>query len=216
MSMNSGNYNPPRTAKEMAPVIAAAVGCGITLFDTAEVYGPFINEELVGKTIRPYRDRVAIATKFGWDMDYATGRRTGKQNSRPEHIRRVVDMSLKRLQTDRIDLLYQHRVDPEVPIEDVAANRPLIDFLLEWSAQKNATPAQLSLAWLLAKKPFVIPIPGITRIPHLEEDLGAFNVSFSAEEFTEFDRALNGIKLHGERLNPRLMALSEVEAAVKE
>lgn len=214
--MNSGNYNPPRTAKEMAPVIAAAVGCGITLFDTAEVYGPFINEELVGATIRPYRDRVAIATKFGWDMDYATGRRTGKQNSRPEHIRRVVDMSLKRLQTDRIDLLYQHRVDPEVPIEDVAANRPLIDFLLEWSAQKNATPAQLSLAWLLAKKPLIIPIPGTTRIPHLEEDLGAFNVSFNAEELREFDRAVNGIKLHGERLNPRLMALSGVEAAVKE
>lgn len=321
MSMNSGNYNPPRTAKEMAPVIAAAVERGITLFDTAEAYGPFINEELVGETIRPYRDKIAIATKFGWDIDYATGRHTGGLNSRPEHIRRVVDMSLKRLKTDRIDLLYQHRVDPEVPIEDVAgtikdlmtqgkvlnwglsepgwgtlrrahaecpvaavqneyslmtrdpekgiidiceelgialvawsplgvgflagtidentrfdapgytdyrlsnprftpearrANRPLVDFLLEWGARKNATPAQLSLAWLLAKKPFVIPIPGTTRIPHLEEDLGAFNVSFSAEELTKFDRALNGIKIHGKRLNPRLMVLSEVEAAVKE
>lgn len=101
------------------------------------------------------------------------------------------------------------------PPETRKANRPLIDFLLEWSARKNATPAQLSLAWLLAKKPFVIPIPGTTRILHLEEDLGAFNVSFCVKELTEFDQALNGIKIRGERLNPRLMALSEVEAAVK-
>ena len=320
MTMNSSNYNPPRDKKDMIRVIHAAVDRGINFFDTAEVYGPFINEALVGEALEPYRNRVAIATKFGWEIDYTTGKRTGELDSRPEHIRQVVEMSLKRLRTDYIDLLYQHRVDPRVPIEEVAgvikelmaqgkvrnwglsepglktlrrahaecpvaavqneyslmtrdpekgmltvceelgitlvpwtplaigfltgtidehtkfnepgytdyrlsnprftpearrANRPFVDLLRTWSVRKNATPAQLSLAWLLAKKPFIIPIPGTTKTAHLEEDLGALDVTFTAAEFTEFTQALDRLKVYGERLNPRLMRLSEIEAPAK-
>jgi aryl-alcohol dehydrogenase-like predicted oxidoreductase len=120
MSMNSGNYNPPRDKQEMIQLIHAAVDRGVTYFDTAEVYGPFVNEELVGEALAPFKGKVVIGTKFGWDIDYATGRRTGGLNSRPEHIRAVAEASLKRLKVETIDLLYQHRVDPAVPIEDVA------------------------------------------------------------------------------------------------
>jgi aryl-alcohol dehydrogenase-like predicted oxidoreductase len=115
MSMNSGNYNPPKDKREMIPLIHAAVDRGVTYFDTAEVYGP-----LVGEALAPFKGKVVIGTKFGWDLEYATGRRTGGLNSRPEHIRRVAEASLKRLKVETIDLLYQHRVDPKVPIEDVA------------------------------------------------------------------------------------------------
>ncbi len=120
MSLNSGNYNPPVSKREAIPLIHAAVARGVTYFDTAEAYGPFINEELVGEALQPYKGQVAIGTKFGWDIDAVTGRRSGKLNSRPEHIRVVADASLKRLRVETIDLFYQHRVDPAVPIEDVA------------------------------------------------------------------------------------------------
>src|SRR5690606_11415776 len=120
MTMNGGQYNAPKDKQAMIRVIHQAVAGGVTLFDTAEVYGPFINEELLGEALVPYRNKVVIATKFGFDLDYATGRRSGKTNSTPRHIKKVVEESLIRLKTDRIDLLYQHRVDPTVPIEDVA------------------------------------------------------------------------------------------------
>lgn len=320
MSMNSGNYNPPRDTKDMIRVIHAAVDRGVTLFDTAEVYGPFVNEELVGEALAPYRNRVVIATKFGWEIEYATGRRTGGLDSRPQHIRHVVEASLKRLRTDHIDLLYQHRVDPKVPIEDVAgtvkdliaegkvghfglsepglktlrrahavcpvaavqneyslltrdpergmlavceelgiglvpwsplgvgyltdsidentrfdepgytdyrlsnprftpearkANRPILSLLRQWAQRKNATPSQIALAWLLAQKPWIVPIPGTTNIAHLDENLGAVRVSFSAAELGEFNQALSGIVVHGARLRAELMKLSEVEAPLK-
>lgn len=320
MSMNSGNYNPPRDKREMIPVIHAAFDRGVNYFDTAEAYGPFINEELVGEALAPIRNRVVIGTKFGFDIDYATGRRTGGLNSRPDHIRRVVEASLKRLRTDRIDLLYQHRVDPKVPIEDVAgtvsdlvhegkvlnfgmsepgmqtlrrahaiqpvvavqneyslitrdpedgvlatceelgiglvawsplgiglltgtigpdarfdgpgytdyrrtnprflpenlpANMAMVTFVRDWARRKNTTPAQLSLAWLLAQKPWIVPIPGTTNPRHLEENLGATTVSFSSAELTQFNAELARIKVHGRRLRDGLMELSAVEAPRK-
>lgn len=124
MSMNSGNYNPPKDKREMIRLIHVAVDRGVTYFDAAEAYGPFINEELVGEALAPYKRRVVIGTKFGFDIDYATRRRTGGLNSRPAHIRRAAEASLKRLRVEAIDLLYQHRVDPTVPITREVAERP--------------------------------------------------------------------------------------------
>ena len=316
MSMNSGNYNPPRDKRDMIPVIHQAIERGVTYFDTAEVYGPFINEELVGEALVPYRNKVVIATKFGWEID-ANGRRTGGLDSRPEHIRAVVEASLKRLRTDRIDLLYQHRVDPKVPIEDVAglvkdliaegkvihfglsepgmqtlrrahaiqpvaavqneyslltrdpengvlatleelgiglvawsplgiglltgtidentkfnapgytdyrlsnprflpenikANMALVEFVREWALRKEVTPAQLSLGWLLAQKPWIVPIPGTTNPRHLDENLGALSVRFTPAELADFNIALAKIVVHGKRLRAGLLELSDVEA----
>lgn len=319
MSMNGGQYNPPRDKREMIPVIHAAIDRGVTFFDTAEVYGPYINEELVGEALVPFRSKVVLATKFGFDID-TTGRRTGGLNSRPEHIRRVVEQSLKRLRTDYIDLLYQHRVDPAVPIEDVAGtvkdliaegkvkhfglsepgmqtlrrahaiqpvaavqneysllwrgpeneelaifeelgiglvpwsplgaglltgtinenskfNRPghtdyrsfnprftpealkgnmaLVEFTREWAQRKEATQAQIALAWLLAQRPWIVPIPGTTSIPHLDENLGALAVHFTPDELREFNAALAKIEIHGERLRKELLVLSGREAPPK-
>ena len=320
MSMNSGNYNPPKDKKEMIRLIHAAVERGVTYFDTAEAYGPFINEELVGEALAPFKEKVVIGTKFGFDIDYATGRRTGGLNSQPKHIRAVVDASLKRLRVDAIDLLYQHRVDPAVPIEDVAgtvkdliaegkvkhfgmsepgmktlrrahavqrvaavqneysllwrgpekeelivfeelgiglvswsplgvgfltgtinektrfdtpgysdyrltnprftpeaikANMPMVDLLREWSRRKDATPAQISLAWLLAQKPWIVPIPGTTSLQHLDEDLGALAVKFTPSELRELNAAASKIVVHGERLRKGLLEMSGREAPPK-
>ena len=320
MSMNSGNYNPPRETRDMIPVIHQAIERGVTYFDTAEVYGPFINEALVGEALAPYRNKVVIATKFGWEIDYSTGRRTGGLDSRPEHIRAVVEASLKRLRTDRIDLLYQHRVDPKVPIEDVAgmvkdliaegkvihfglsepgmqtlrrahaiqpvaavqneyslltrdpengvlatleelgiglvawsplgiglltgtinektrfdapgytdyrlsnprflpenikANMALVEFVRTWAQRKDVTPAQLSLGWLLAQKPWIVPIPGTTNPRHLDENLGALSVRFTPAELAEFNTALAKVVVHGKRLRAGLFELSDVEAPPK-
>lgn len=320
MSMNSGNYNPPKDKRDMIWLIHKAVDRGVDFFDTAEAYGPFINEGLVGEALSPIKDKVIIATKFGFDIDYATGRRSGGVNSRPEHIRSVAEASLKRLKIDTIDLFYQHRVDPTVPIEDVAgtvkdliaagkvryfgmsepgmktlrrahavqpvaavqneysllwrgpetellsiceelgiglvswsplgigfltgeidensrfddsgytdyrltnprftpealaANMPLVNLLREWAWRKKASPAQISLAWLLAQKPWIVPIPGTTNPRHLEENLGAIAVEFSPEELREFNTAVSKIKIHGERLRKGLLELSDVEAPLK-
>ncbi|MDX1666998.1 MAG: aldo/keto reductase, partial [Saprospiraceae bacterium] len=297
MSMTSGSYNPPRSKAEMIPVIRGAVDRGVTFFDTAEVYGPFTNEELVGEALKPVRDQVVIGSKFGFNVG---GGQWGR-NSKPEHIRQAVEGMLKRLQTDRIDLLYCHRKDPDVPIEDVAGtvkdlikegkalhfglsemspetirkahavqpvaanqtqysimerfpeneildtcealsigfvpwgpvargffgdkfneysrfsedsrhnsvdafapealknNMALLNLIREWGVRKNATPAQLSLAWLLAQKPFIVPIPGTTKLHHLEEDLGALDVEFTAEELQEFRKDFEEIELMGVR-----------------
>lgn len=298
MSMTSGHYNPPRDKSEMVKVVRGAVDRGVTFFDTAEYYGPFTNEEVVGEALQPVRDQVVIASKFGFQFE--NGRPTGK-NSKPEHIRKAVEGMLRRLKTDRIDLLYLHRLDPEVPIEDVAgtvsklieegkarqfgvselspetlrrahavqpvaalqseysliqrlhenkvletcqelgigfvpwgpvcrgflgdkfnefsrfseasrhsevpyftpealqANMALLNLTREWALQKGATPAQFSLAWLLAQKPFIVPIPGTTKLHHLEENLGAVNMKFTPDELKEFRNAFSRIKLVGVR-----------------
>lgn len=320
MTMNGGQYNPPKDTQEMIGLIHQAVDRGVTYFDTAEVYGPFVNEELVGKALAPFKGKVVIGTKFGFDID-ANGRRTGGLNSRPEHIRQVVDASLKRLNIETIDLLYQHRVDPKVPIEEVAgavkdliaqgkvrhfglsepgmktlrrahaiqpvaavqneysllwrgpekeelaifeeldiglvcwsplglglltgklgpnsrfdgpgytdyrsfnprftpdnlkANMPLVEMLQSWAKRKEATPAQVALAWLLAQRPWIVPIPGTTNPAHLDEDLGALSVSFTPTELREFNTAFASIAVHGERLRKELMAMSGQEAPNKE
>jgi aryl-alcohol dehydrogenase-like predicted oxidoreductase len=321
MTMNSGNYNPPRSVREMSPIIHAAYDQGVTYFDTAEAYGPFINEELVGEAIAPFRNHIVLATKFGFDIDYATGRRTGGLNSRPEHIRAVAEASLRRLKTDVIDLFYQHRVDPKVPIEDVAgtiqdliregkvrhfgmsepgmqtlrrahaiqpvtavqneyslitrdpengvldtleelgigmvawsplgiglltgtinagtrfdgpgytdyrltnprfmgenlqANMAVVEFLQSWAKRKEVSPAQLALAWVMAQKLWIVPIPGTTRMDHLLEDIVAADVSFTTAELQAFTTELNAISVHGLRLRDGLLQMSGQEAPLKE
>jgi aryl-alcohol dehydrogenase-like predicted oxidoreductase len=303
----SFSYGPPKDKKEMTALLQAAVERGITFFDTAEVYGPFINEELVGEALAPFKGRVVIATKFGFDLS-GSDKRPGAAplNSRPENIKRVADASLKRLKVDVIDLLYQHRVDPNVPIEDVAgavkeliqqgkvkhfglseasaqtirrahkiqpvtavqseyslwwrrpeeevlpaleelgigfvpysplgkgfltgkmdentrfdstdfrsklprftpealkANQALIDLLGEIAARKKATPAQIALAWLLAQKPWIVPIPGTTKLHRLEENIGAVSVELTPEDLGEIENAAAKIKVEGARYPEQL------------
>jgi aryl-alcohol dehydrogenase-like predicted oxidoreductase len=298
----SANYGPPADKQEMIALIRTAVERGVTCFDSAEVYGPFANEELVGEALTPLRNQVVIATKFGFDLDPATRERRGGVNSRPEHIKAVADASLERLNTDAIDLFYQHRVDPDVPIEDVAgavkdliqagkvrhfglseagaqtirrahavqpvaavqseyslwyrgaeaeilptleelgigfvpfsplgagfltgkidtsttfdssdfrnsvprfspeareANLALVDLIKDVAAQKGATPAQIALAWLLAQKPWIVPIPGTTKLHRLEENLGSTEVQLTADDLRKIDAAASRIELKGERL----------------
>jgi aryl-alcohol dehydrogenase-like predicted oxidoreductase len=298
MGMSFG-YGPAGDVQEMISVIRSAVDLGVTFFDTAEVYGPFTNEELVGKALSPIREQVVIATKFGFHID-ANGKQAGL-NSRPEHIKEVVEASLKRLDTDRIDLFYQHRVDPEVPIEDVAgavkqliqdgkvrhfglseagvqtirrahavqpvtalqseyslwwrepeaeiistleelgigfvpfsplgrgfltgkidentafdstdfrntvprftpearsANRALIDLLGSIAQRKNATPAQIALAWLLAQKPWIVPIPGTTKLHRLQENVAAASVELTEGDLRDIERAASRITVQGAR-----------------
>jgi aryl-alcohol dehydrogenase-like predicted oxidoreductase len=288
-------------------VIRAAVDEGVTFFDTAEVYGPFTNEELVGEALEPVREQVVIATKFGFKLE--NGKQAGL-DSRPAHIREVAEASLKRLKTDRIDLLYQHRVDPEVPIEDVAgavgeliregkvkhfglseagvqtirrahavqpvtalqseyslwwreperellatleelgigfvpfsplgkgfltgqiddattfdptdfrnivprftqenrkANLAFVEWLKTFAARKNATPAQVALAWLLAQKPWIVPIPGTTKLHRLQENIGAADVELASEDLAEIERGAAAISVHGARYPDALERLS--------
>jgi aryl-alcohol dehydrogenase-like predicted oxidoreductase len=302
----SFGYGPPTERKEAIALIRLAVERGVTFFDTAETYGPFTNEEVVGEALAPFRDRVVIATKFGFkDGDSKTG-----MDSRPERIRAVADASLKRLRTDRIDLFYQHRVDPNVPMEDVAgtvrdliregkvghfglseagvtsirgahavqpvtalqseyslwwrepekeilptleelgigfvpfsplgkgfltgaidektsfakddfrnivprftpearrANQALVDELGAIAASKNATPAQIALAWLLAQKPWIVPIPGTTKAHRLEENLRAAAIELTAADVARIADALAGIKVQGDRYPAHLAARS--------
>ena len=283
----SANYGPPADRSQGIKVIRAAHERGVTFFDTAEVYGPFTNEALVGEALAPFRDKVAIASKFGFDMEAG-----GALNSRPAHIKKAVEGSLKRLKTDGIDLYYQHRVDPMVPIENVAgvikeliaqgkvlhfglseasartirkahavqpvaavqteysvmsrdpeqngvlktceelgnrlrpvgpggnglpdgedrsspenlaANMPFVDLLRRVAEQKKATPAQIALAWLLAQKTWIVPIPGTRRMDHLEENLGAIHVELTATDLREIDSALAKIKVHGGRMSAKHM-----------
>ncbi|ALK95882.1 aldehyde oxidase [Massilia sp. WF1] len=298
MGMTYGKA-PPRDA--MIALLRDAVERGVSFFDTAEVYGPFNNEELLGEALAPLRDRVVIATKFGFAPDPNGGKRWSGLDSRPEHIRAVLDASLKRLKTDRIDLLYQHRVDPNVPIEDVAgtvgelikegkvkhfglseagadtirrahavqkvtalqseyslwtrepeqeilplleelgigfvpfsplgrgfltgkmdentqfdsadfrnslprftaeamkANQVLVDLLGQVARQKSATPAQVALAWLLAQKPWIVPIPGTTKLQRLEENIGALALALTVEDLADIDQAASKITVQGAR-----------------
>lgn len=301
MSMSAA-YGPPADRQAMIKLIRAAHDEGVTLFDTAESYGPFTNEDLVGEALEPIRDQVVIATKFGFEIDLQSGERRGGTNSRPEHVSAVADACLRRLRTDRIDLFYQHRVDPDVPIEDVAgavkeliaqgkvrhfglseagvqtirrahavqpvtavqseyslfwqgpeaellpaleelgigfvpfsplgagfltgkidestkfdptdfrnsvprfspearkANFALVEVLKGVASRKNATPAQVALAWLLAQKPWIVPIPGTTKLPRLEENLGAINLELSAADLRDINAGTSKIKVQGERL----------------
>jgi aryl-alcohol dehydrogenase-like predicted oxidoreductase len=306
----SFSYGPPKDKKEMTDLLHAAVERGITFFDTAEVYGPFLNEELLGEALAPYRGKVVIATKFGFDLSPDLDPRGMKGapgvNSRPEQIKRAVEGSLKRLRMESIDLLYQHRVDPNVPIEDVAgtvkeliqagkvkhfglsesgvktirrahsvqplnavqseyslwwrkpeqeviptleelgigfvpysplgkgfltgkidenakfdssdfrstlprftpealkANRALIDLLGRIAKRKTATPAQIALAWLLAQKPWIVPIPGTTKLDRLEENIGAATVELTPNDLRDIDAAASQIKVEGARYPERL------------
>lgn len=299
---------------EMINIIRAAHDRGISFFDSAEAYGPLEVERILGEGVQPFRDKVVIATKFGWNIDPETGRRGPGLNSRPEHIRTAVEAMLKRLRTDRIDLLYQHRVDPDVPIEDVAgtikalrsegkvlhwglcemglntlrrahaelpvtavqseysmlwrgpeaqvlplceelgigfvpwsplgvgfltgaidmqtayadgdirkgesrfsrenlpANLALVALLRDWAIRKQATPAQIALAWLLAQKPWIAPIPGTTQMAHMFENGDAVAVRFTLEEVRELNAAVAAISVQGERLPPPVQAFSGVEA----
>ncbi len=306
----SFSYGPPKDKQEMTSVLRAAAERGVTFFDTAEVYGPFLNEELVGEALAPFCKHVMIATKFGFDLTANFDPRGMKGapglNSRPEHIRQAVEGSLKRLKVERIDLLYQHRVDPNVPIEDVAgavkdliqagkvkhfglseagaqtirrahkvqpltalqseyslwtrtpekeviptleelgigfvsysplgkgfltgkmdekttfdssdfrstlprftsealkANQALIDLLAEIGQRKKATPAQIALAWLLAQKPWIVPIPGTTKLHRLDENIGAVAVELTPDDLREIDSAASKITVHGARYPEKL------------
>jgi aryl-alcohol dehydrogenase-like predicted oxidoreductase len=304
----SFSYGPPKDKQEMTALLHAAVERGITFFDTAEVYGPFINEELVGEALAPFRGRVVIATKFGFDLNTDPRGVKGAPglNSRPEHIKQVVEGSLKRLKVETIDLLYQHRVDPDVPIEDVAgavkelirqgkvkhfglseagaqtirrahavqpltalqseyslwtrtpekeviptleelgigfvpysplgkgfltgamnentkldssdfrstlprftpeamkANQGLVDLLSAIAKRKKTTPAQIALAWLLAQKPWIVPIPGTTKQHRLDENIGAVDVELTLDDLREIESAASKIKVQGARYPERL------------
>ena len=302
---------------EMISVIRAAFDNGFTFFDAAEAYGPHEVERILGEGIAPFRDKVVIATKFGWNIDQETGARQPGLNSRPEHIKRVVEGMLKRLKTDRIDLLYQHRVDPEVPIEDVAGavenlmkegkvlhwglsemglatlrrahaqlpvaavqneysmlwrgpetaviptceelgigfvpwsplgvqfltgwidantrfaagdfratesrfspenlphNFALVSLIMQWAERKNAAPAQIALAWLMAQKPWIVPIPGTTNTQHLLQNIGAVDVRFTPTELKELNSAITKIEIKGQRLPDMVQAFSDVEAPTK-
>lgn len=303
----SFSYGPPKDKQEMTALLHAAVERGITFFDTAEVYGPYLNEELVGEALAPYRGKVVIATKFGFDLSGSDNRPgAAGLNSRPEHIMEAVEGSLKRLKVDVIDLLYQHRVDPNVPIEDVAGavkkliqqgkvkhfglseagvqtirrahavqpvsalqseyslwwrkpeaeviptleelgiglvpysplgkgfltgkidenakfdssdfrstlprftpealkvNQALIDLLGRIAKRKNATPAQIALAWLLAQKPWIAPIPGTTKLSRLEENLGALSIRLAPEDLRDIETAVSKIAVEGARYPERL------------
>src|SRR3954470_21984009 len=305
----AGNYGPAGDTQDGINLIRAAIDLGVTFFDTAEVYGAFTNEELVGEALAPVRSQVVIATKFGWKIDPTAGKSVGL-DSRPEHIKEVADASLRRLRTDVIDLFYQHRVDPNVPIEDVAsavkdliqqgkvkhfglseagvrtirrahavqpvtalqseyslwwrepeeailpalgelgigfvpfsplgkgfltgkiteetkfdandfrntvprfneenrkANQALVELIGRFAQQKNATPAQVALAWILAQKPWMVPIPGTTKLHRLEENLGAVSVVLTADDLRQLDEAAAKIEVRGARLPEEVLKLS--------
>ncbi len=305
----SFSYGPPKDKQEMISLLRAAVDRGITFFDTAEVYGPFTNEELVGEALAPFRDRVVIATKFGFKLDPATGKQAGL-DSRPEHIKEVAESSLKRLKTNVIDLFYQHRVDPNVPIEDVAgavkdliqqgkvkhfglseagvqtirrahavqplaalqneyslwwrkpeeevipaleelgiglvpysplgkgfltgkidekttfdksdfrnsvprftpenrkANQAVVDLLARIAKEKGATPAQIALAWLLAQKPWIVPIPGTTKLSRLDENIGSLAINLTSDDLREINSAASKITVEGDRYPEHLQRMT--------
>lgn len=309
MSMTSA-YGPAADKSEMIRLLRAAHDLGITHFDTAEAYGPFANEDLVGEALQPIRSEVTIATKFGFDIDLETGARRGGTNSRPEHVKAVAEASLKRLRTDSIDLFYQHRVDPGVPIEDVAgavkeliaegkvkhfgmseasvqtirrahamqpvtavqseyslfyrgpeaellpaleelgigfvpfsplgagfltgkidentkfdptdfrnlvprfspearkANMSLVDLVKSVAESKSATPAQVALAWLLAQKPWIVPIPGTTKLHRLKENLGAVSLELTENDLKHIDEVASKLKLEGARLPEAVLKMT--------
>jgi aryl-alcohol dehydrogenase-like predicted oxidoreductase len=318
MQMAGPIYGVQVERKEMVALARGALDLGVTFFDTAEAYGPFISEEILGEAFQGVRDQVVIGTKFGWNIDPQTGKRQPGLNSQPDHIKKVVDGMLTRLRTDRIDLLYQHRVDPNVPIEDVAgavgdlikagkvkhfglseagvktirrahavqpvtavqseyslfwrgpengllatleelgigfvpfsplgagfltgnidqntkfeqndfrnsvprftaearkANLALVEVIKGVAAHKEATPAQIALAWVLAQKPWIVPIPGTTKLRHVESNVAATRVKFSPEELKNLNVAAAAVKIEGDRLPKRALDMTGVEAPAKD
>lgn len=226
---------------EMLNIIRTAFDRGVTFYDAAEAYGPHEVERILGEGVAPFRNRVVIASKFGWNIDLETGERRPGLNSRPDHIKLAVEGMLKRLRTDRIDLLYQHRVDPEVLIEDVAgAVKDLMDEgkVLHWglsemglntlrrahaalpvsavqAERKRAAPAQIALAWLMAQKPWIVPIPGTTQMAHMLENIGAADVRFTSTELAELNAAVSAVQIRGVRLPDQVLVFSGVEAPQK-
>jgi aryl-alcohol dehydrogenase-like predicted oxidoreductase len=324
-SIGLGVQNMSRTYQQTIPsrpemlnIIRAAFDHGVTFYDAAEAYGPHEVERILGEGVTPFRDKVAITSKFGWNIDLETGERRPGLNSRPDHIKLVVDGMLARLRTDRIDLLYQHRVDPEVPIEDVAGavkglmeqgkvlhwglsemgpntlrrahaalpvsavqneysmlwrgpeaaiiplceelgigfvpwsplgvgfltgaidakthfapgdiravesrfspenlphNLALVELVKRWAERKSAAPAQIALAWLMAQKPWIVPIPGTTQMAHMLENIGAADVRFTATELDELNGAVSAIEVRGARLPDAVLVFSGVEAPLKQ
>jgi len=310
-------FGTPIDRSAAVALIRRAVDNGVTLIDTAEAYGPFLSEEIVGEALEGLRDNVVLGSKFGFNVDFESGKMGEGLNSRPKHIKRVVELSLRRLRTDRIDLLYQHRVDPQVPIEDVAGavkdlvvegkvihfglsepglntirrahailplaaiqneysmvwrgpeegvldlceelgigfvcwaplgygfltgtitaetrfgndaekdfragvprlapnaletNMALVNVVRRWALRKEVTPAQMALAWLLAQRPFIVPIPGTTKTAHLDENISAAAITFSDAERRELNEAIAAIRIEGARLPPAILSMSEVEA----
>ena len=226
----SANYGPPADRNEGINTIRKAHEKGVTFFDTAEVYGPYTSEELVGEALSPFRDDVAIASKFGFDVEGS-----GAPLSRPEHIKKVVEGSLTRLRTDRIDLPWgpvgmgyltgkidiNRQLDPKTDLragfdrfspENVAANVPVIDLLTRFAAAKAATPAQIALAWLTARKPFIVPIPGTRNRDHLLENLGANGLQLTPADLNELDAAFSRITVHGGRMNEMQMQVVDQTA----
>jgi aryl-alcohol dehydrogenase-like predicted oxidoreductase len=313
----SDYFNSSLDRKAAAALIRRAVDRGVTLIDTAEAYGPFIAEEVVGEALKGLREKIVLESKFGFNVDPETGVQGEGLNSQPKHIKRAVEGMLRRLRTDRIDLLYQHRVDPQVPIEDVAGavkdlvaegkvlhfglsepgpktirrahavlplaaiqneyslawrgpeaeilplceelgigfvcwaplgyglltgaiaansrfgndpkkdfraqvprlkpdnlrtNMALVDVVKAWARRKDVKPAQLALAWLLAQKPWIVPIPGTTKVEHLDENIAASTITFSEAELREFNNSVAAVKIQGDRLPPEILQLSGVEA----
>ncbi len=317
MQMAGPIYGVPVERKDMIALARGALDLGVTFFDTAEAYGPFTSEEILGEAFQGVRDQVVIGTKFGWNIDPTTGKRLPGLNSQPDHIKLVVDGMLKRLRTDRIDLLYQHRVDPKVPIEDVAgavsdlvkagkikhfglseagvktirrahaiqplaavqseyslfwrgpenellptleelgigfvpfsplgagfltgkidkntkfeqndfrnnvprftpeareANYALVEVIKGVATRKEATPAQIALAWVLAQKPWIVPIPGTTKLRNVESNVGAARVAFSANELRDLNAAAAAVKIEGDRLPRQALDMTGVEAPPK-
>jgi aryl-alcohol dehydrogenase-like predicted oxidoreductase len=302
---------------DMIEIIRTAYDEGVTLFDTAEAYGPHECERILGESVAPFRDEIVIASKFGFDVDLETGERRGGRNSKPAHIKLAVEGMLKRLKTDRIDLLYQHRVDPEVPIEDVAGavndlmaegkvlhwgmcemglntlrrahaelpltavqseysmlwrgpeaevlsvceelgigfvpwsplgvgfltgaidestrfaagdfrgtegrfeaenlarNIALVELIKQWAERKGAAPGQIALAWLLAQKPWIVPIPGTTQMAHMQQNIGAARIQFTSADLAELNQAVASIEIHGARLPDAVQVMSGVEAPLR-
>jgi aryl-alcohol dehydrogenase-like predicted oxidoreductase len=195
----SFSYGPPKDKQEMISLIRTAVERGVTFFDTAEVYGPFTNEELVGEALTPFRGKVVIATKFGFKPAFNGQARWSELDSRPEHIKQVAEASLKRLKTHAIDLFYQHRVDPNVPIEDVAG---AVKDLIQVGKVKHF--GQIALAWLLARKPWIVPIPGTTKLNRLEENIGAVSVELTPRDLRDIETAASKITVQGARYPEKL------------
>lgn len=318
MQMGGPVYGEPAERAAMIALARGAVDLGVTFFDTAEAYGPFTSEDILGEALQGVREKVVLATKFGWSIDQATGQRLPGLNSKPEHIPLVVEGMLKRLRTDRIDLLYQHRVDPQVPIEDVAgavkdlikagkvlhfglseagvktirrahavqpiaavqseyslfwrgpedellptleelgigfvpfsplgagfltgkidqttkfekgdfrnvvprfspearkANLALVDIVKGVAERKGFTPAQIALAWVLAQKPWIVPIPGTSKLKNLESNVGAARVSFSPDELRDLNVAAAAVKIEGDRLPKGALDMTGVEAPPKQ
>ena len=207
-------YGPAGEKSEMIKLIRDAHDRGVTFFDTAEAYGPFANEALVGEALEPIRDEVVIATKFGFDIDLETGARTGGTNSRPEHIRAVAEAAPLRFVPDG-DREFRVAV-PRFAPDNLRANMALVDVVKDWAQRKGATPAQIALAWLLAQKPFIIPIPGTTKIAHLKENLGEAAITFTGEELRDLNAAVAAIHIQGDRLPAGVLQMSGVEAPPKQ